>query len=346
MSEHDSASGKSAREERLDALREEARQTGRVQAEGARIAGGPIPPSLPAAGKTERPVGYFGQPVVKPPVWTWEVGLYLFTGGLAGMAAVIALSALVTAQPRELVLSALWVAFGGAIVSPLLLTLDLGRPQRFLAMLRVFKWRSTMSVGVWTLLAFSGCTALALFLGEKADSFLRAGVPAAPLSALFVLFVLLAALTGLLLGTYTGVLLGATAIPAWFVHARLLPVHFGIIALGSASATLELVGFRISALNVIGLSAAALETGVGVWIEMRRHGAVDHALREGLPGFLLRAGGLLAGPASLLLRLGGWTSAAGVSFLVAALVSRYGWLAAGRASACDPEATFAAQRPS
>lgn len=332
------------REGRLDALREEAGRTGRVQAEGARIAGGPIPPSVGAATDARSLTGYFGQPVVKPPVWTWQVGLYLFAGGLAGMAAVIAFAGALTAQPREFVMTALWVAFAGAVISPVLLTWDLGHPQRFLAMLRVFKRRSAMSVGVWTLVAFGGFAALALLLGERAGALLEAGVPAAPLSALFVIFLLGAAVTGLVLATYTGVLLGATAIPAWFVHSRLLPIHFGVIALGSAAAMLELLGFRPSALHVIGLATAAAETGVGIWIEVWRHGAVDRALREGLPGFLLRAAGLFAGPVSLLLRFGGWTFAAAVCFLAAGLVSRYGWLAAGRASGRDPEATFAAQR--
>jgi hypothetical protein len=332
------------REQRLHALREEAQRTGRVSGEGAQIAGGPIPAAVPAMKAGQALAGYFGQPVAKPPVWTWQVGLYLFTGGLAGMAALIGFVAMLAAQPREFVLSALWVAFAGAVISPVLLIWDLGHPGRFLAMLRVYKRRSAMSMGVWALLAFGGFTTLALLLAEKADALLEAGVPAAPLSGLFMLMGLGAALTGLVLATYTGVLLGATAIPAWFVHARLLPVHFGAIAVGSAAAALELLGFHIRALNAVGLAAAAAETGVGIWIEARRHGAVDRALRQGLPGFLLRAGGLLAGPVSFLLRLGGQTAAAGVSFLVAALVSRYGWLAAGRASAGDPEAAFAAQR--
>ena len=42
-----------------------------------------------------RKPGYYGQPVVKPPVWTWEIPLYFFFGGLAGMSAVIASGALI-----------------------------------------------------------------------------------------------------------------------------------------------------------------------------------------------------------------------------------------------------------
>src|SRR5256885_7097917 len=35
----------------------------------------------------ERPRSYYGRPVVKPPVWTWEIPTYFFTGGLAGASA-------------------------------------------------------------------------------------------------------------------------------------------------------------------------------------------------------------------------------------------------------------------
>ena len=99
-----------ASESRLDMLREEARRTGRVAGADGRIVGGPIPRARNAA------VGYYGQPVVKPPVWTWQVGLYLFVGGTAGMAAVIALAAFLTGQPIHVVRAALWLAAAGAVV--------------------------------------------------------------------------------------------------------------------------------------------------------------------------------------------------------------------------------------
>ena len=137
-------------EARLDALREEAGRTGVVTGTGMPIAGGPIPPAATA------PVGYYGQPIVKPPVWTWQIGLYFFVGGTAGMSGVIALAGLLTGQPLTFVRAALALAFAGAVISPALLIADLGRPARFLNMLRVFKWRSAMSMGVWTLVAFGG----------------------------------------------------------------------------------------------------------------------------------------------------------------------------------------------
>lgn len=340
-----------APEERLDALREEARRTGSVGGAGTRAAGGPMPP---LAADDDAP-GYYGRPIVKPPVWTWEIPLYFFFGGLAGMAAAIALAAHVAglaggtglaggaevaAESRGLVRAALWLAFAfGAVLSPILLVMDLGRPGRFLNMLRVFKLRSPMSVGAWILFLFGGAVTAALALTEWTVRY-----DAGPIvHALQTAAIAAAGLLGPALATYTGVLLGATAIPVWFAHHRGLPIHFGVAGLGSAAAALELIGFGLPALHLIGFVAAGVETLFGAWIELRRHGAVDRALREGGPALLLRGSGLLAGPASLVLRLVGLVPWAALAFLAGALVSRYGWLAAGRASGRDPEATLEAQ---
>lgn len=329
----------SERERRLDELREEARRTGTVGGAGVRVEGGPIP-----AGAGAERSGYFGRPVVKPPVWTWEVPLYFFVGGLAGMAAVVAAAARLVATDPGLVRAALWLAVGGAAVSTALLVLDLGRPARFLNMLRVFKWRSPMSVGAWTLSAFGAHAGAAALLFEWIERGAPAGTPGAILGVLLWLALAGAVLSGALLATYTGVLIGATAIPAWFEHHRGLPLHFGAAGLGSAAAALVLLGFEEPALVALGTLAAAVETGFGAWIELRRHGAVDRALREGRAGVLLRASGVLAGPTALLLWIVGAAPWAAAVFLAGALLGRYGWLEAGRASGRDPEATFAAQR--
>src|SRR6184192_3534810 len=134
-------------EKRLEELREQAWKEGIVPGKGVEVAGGPIP----------RKPGYYGQPVVKPPVWTWEVPLYFCMGGLAGMSAVIA-SAAVLFHHIDLARAAMWLAaIAGAVLSPLLLIMDLGRPRLFLNMLRVFKHRSPMSMGAWILTAFGIC---------------------------------------------------------------------------------------------------------------------------------------------------------------------------------------------
>jgi polysulfide reductase-like protein len=326
-----------ATEDRLDTLREEARRTGRVAEAGIPIAGGPIPrdaASLP---------GYYGQGIVKPPVWTWQIGLYLFVGGTAGMSGVLALASLVTGQSVGLVRAALGVALAGALISPILLVWDLGRPTRFLNMLRVFKWRSAMSMGVWTLVLFSSLTGAAFVMVAARDYLMTSGISAALMGGLAFALVAGTALSGVILATYTGVLLGATAVPAWSAHHRLLPFHFGIVGLGSAAAVLELLGFRIAPLNAIGLTVASMETLVGAWIEFGRHGATARAIHEGTSGRLLRAAGLLTAPVPLILRLSGWVPLAAVCFLCGAVLSRYGWLFAGRISAHDPQETVATQ---
>ena len=290
---------------------------------------------MPTAGP-----GYYGRPIVKPPVWTWEIPLYFFTGGLAGMAATIALAAHLTGAAVPLVRVALWLAFlGGAVVSPVLLVLDLGRPARFLHMLRVFKWRSPMSVGAWNMLLFGGAVAVALLLTEWAA---RPGAPPV-IDSLRTIPILLAGILGPAFATYTAVLIGASAIPAWFAHHKDLPLHFGVAGLGSAAAALELLGFRSPALHAIGLGAASVEIGLGAWLELRGQGPVDAALREGTAGRLLRGSGLLTGPVALALRLLGAVPWAAAAFLAGAVLGRYGWLAAGRASGRDPRATLSAQ---
>jgi hypothetical protein len=325
-------SSRRATEARLDRLREEASRTGRVADPGVTIAGGPIPRAATT------PSGYYGQPIVKPPVWTWQIGLYFFVGGTSGMSGVLALAALATGQSLELVRAALGVAFAGALISPILLIWDLGRPSRFLNMLRVFKWRSAMSVGVWTLLLFGGFAGSALLLAV-----MQTGQPPAVARVALVVMVTGTAVLGAILGTYTGVLLGATAIPVWSAHHTLLPFHFGIVGLGSAGAVLELLGFRSHALHAIGLGAAAIETAVGVWLAVRRRRASTSALPDATSGLLLRVATLLTGSVPLLLRIAGVPSLAAGCFLIGSISSRYGWLSAGRSSARDPEQTIAAQ---
>ncbi len=327
-------------EARLLALREEAGRTGTVRGGGMAIAGGPIPPAATA------PIAYYGQPIVKPPVWTWQIGLYFFVGGTAGMSGVLALAGLLTGQPLAFVRTALAMAFAGAVVSPALLIADLGRPTRFLNMLRVFKWRSAMSMGVWTLVAFSGFATAALLLVLTLPLLRRAGLPPTPVRVVLFLLVAGTATFGAVLATYTGVLLGATAVPVWSSHHRLLPFHFGLVGLGSASAILELLGFHLAALQGIGLTVASIETGVGAWLELTRGDAEARSLAHGESGLLMRAAGLCTGPATLVLRAVGWTEVAAVCFVLGAVLSRYGWLHAGRASARDPEETLAVQKGS
>src|SRR5215467_16111371 len=119
-------------EQRLFEIRREAESRGMVADKGIRPGGEPFPVASPET-------GYYGIPLLKEPAWTWEIPLYFFVGGAAGAAAAVAAIANYTGADRKLVRDARWIAAAGSIISPALLIADLGRPARFLAMLRVFK---------------------------------------------------------------------------------------------------------------------------------------------------------------------------------------------------------------
>jgi len=272
--------------------------------------------------------GYYGMPLLKEPVWTWEVPAYFFVGGAAGAAAVVGAAAQVARADRDLVNDARWIAGAGALLSGPLLVADLGRPERFLNMLRVFKVQSPMSVGAWTLTAFGTFASAALFADEmrKRTRF--------PVQLIGDASAILSAATGLVMATYTGVLIGATAIPVWSKHVSVLPLHFGTSALSSAVSMLELAGHNEQALNILGLAAAALETYLGYRIESDRSEASD-PLRRGPTGITTRIGGFFSGPLPLLLRIARFRKAAAASSLLGSLITRMAWVEAGKVSSRD-----------
>lgn len=331
-------------EQRLDELRERAAEQGVVPAAGVRPVGGPMPSSSAAAATVgnghvaSAATGYYGRPLLKEPTWTWEVPLYFFVGGAAGAAAVVGATARAVASDDEadLVRDARWVAaLGGALSAPLLIS-DLGRPERFLNMLRVWKPQSPMSVGAWTLTAFGSSAGAAAFADlvarRAADGESRLAVPVRIVGDAAGM---LAAATGLVMTTYTGVLVGATTIPAWNRSVSVLPIHFAASGLGAAVSLLELLGHDHPALNRLGIAAALAEIGTGVVHELDDDPA--HApLKQGSSGALVRAGGVLSGPIPLLLRLFGARKAAALAAIAGSVLTRYGWVAAGHESARDP----------
>src|SRR5579871_3731935 len=312
------------RERHLDEIRRQA-ERGRLQVVGERPIGAPFPQASPEN-------GYYQLP------WTWEIPLYFFVGGAAGAAAVIGAIADYTGADRQLVRHARWIAAAGSVISPALLISDLGRPEQCLAMLRVFKPQSPMSVGVWTLLAFStaaSATAFAEFLQDRYG-------PSLPLRVLENAGQAASLAFGLPFSNYTGVLIGATAIPAWNSNAGSLPIHFGASGLGAAVGFLELMGHRKSgALQVLGLGSAIFETMEGFLIESRNDSDVD-PLKYGPSGWITRIGGALAGPIPAALRLASMFSAkrsrslrrwAAWSSIFGSVATRIGWISAGHASA-------------
>jgi len=323
-----------ARERRLEEIRQQAEQQKPFQIVGNRPAGAPFPVASPET-------GYYQVPLLKEPPWTWEIPLYFFVGGAAGAAAVIGAIADYTGADRKLVRDARWIAAAGSVISPALLVSDLGRPERFLAMLRVFKPQSPMSVGVWTLVGFSTAAIATAFAGHLRD---RYG-PSLPLGVIENAGQAASLALGLPFSNYTGVLIGATAVPVWNRNVGNLPIHFGASGLGAAVGILELLGHRKSrALQALGLGAAIFESWEGARIEARSHPALD-PLKHGPSGWITRTGGALAGPIPALLRsaslltgdkrsqsLRKWAS---WSSVVGSLITRIAWVYAGRVSARD-----------
>jgi hypothetical protein len=341
------------REAKLEQLRREAELTGRVDGSGLRPSGSPFP----QASNLQSPIasaetGYYGLPLLKVPAWTWEVPIYFFVGGVAGASAIIGSISRITGADPELVRDARALAAIGGSVSPALLVADLGMPSRFLHMLRVFKIQSPMSVGSWTLMVFSSSAAGLAFLdlanrrnGWRNGQHNGGNAPSRIPHFIGNAAEFASVVSGAVLSTYTGVLIGATAVPVWHRNVGMLPIHFGASGMGSAASLLELRGHQTPALNAIGIASALTETVVGASVELRKDPALK-PLKKGKSGWLTRIGGLLSGPLPLALRLLSLAAsgsrrarlrkAAAISAVAGSVVTRFAWVQAGKASAADP----------
>ena len=154
---------------------------------------------------------------------------YFFFGGTAGAAASLGLAARLSGNPA-LARTATYVNAVAIGVSPALLIIDLGRPERFLNMLRMFKVTSPMSVGTW-IVTFSG---LASGLATSLEILGR--LPRAKLAAEAA-----AGALGPFLSTYTAALLADTAVPVWHEARRELPFVFAGSSAASAGAACAMI---------------------------------------------------------------------------------------------------------
>jgi hypothetical protein len=286
----------------------------------------------------ERPSSYYGRPVLKEPVWTWEIPWYLFAGGLAGASAVLSTSAGALGN-RPLAKRAWTAALAGVVASPALLISDLGRPERFLNMLRMFKVTSPMSVGSWILAANAGAT------GAAAVHELTGRLPRAGVAAKAVTLVL-----GPALATYTGVLLSDTAVPAWHEARRELPFAFAGSAMASAGAAAAVLTPRSHAgpARRLAVSGVAFE-GAAMRAMRRRLGELAEPYDQGRGGRFARAAQALStgGGALMALRARRSRAAAiigGAAILAGAVCERWAVFEAGRASAREPRYTVAPQK--
>jgi hypothetical protein len=296
-----------------------------------------------ARGGEEVPVPVSG-PVINAAVWTWEVPLYFWFGGVATGSSFVAMAA-DAADDHDSAAVARKVTLAAILPGAPLLVLDLGRPLRFLHMMRIFKVRSPMSMGAWCLSAFSGAagTAVLADLAGRPRIARTLGVPTAIL--------------GTYLGSYTGVLLASTAVPVWGRSRAFLPPIFMCTAAAGGAAANRLVlaacGLPAGhptreALGSVETAAMAAELALST-VNERRLGRLGHALEEGRPGRLFAfakwavRGGLALRFAR---RAGGpWVdNLASVLYLLAGLAFRFAWVGAGRTSAEDHETVAAAAR--
>jgi hypothetical protein len=275
-------------------------------------------------------------PIINPPVWTWEVPLYFWFGGIAAGSSFVALACDLTGDDRSAAV-ARKVALGALGPSPVLLILDLGRPERFVNMLRIFKPRSPMSMGAWALTLFGNLAAAAVgadLLGRRTAA-QRLGAANA--------------VVGGYLGSYTGVLLAATAVPVW-ARSRLFlgPIFVSTAAAtGAAACRLALVATGLPVGHPTRRALGHVETGAMTAelllsiINERKLGRLASGLEEGHPGQLFKLA-KWAVRTGLALRFargrGPWVHhVASVLYLGAGLAFRYAWVSAGRRSARHDE---------
>jgi len=281
---------------------------------------------------------YYGRQIIKTPTWkTPDVPLYLFLGGMAGASAVLAEGAALTGNVA-LERVARLVAASGAGVGTVFLVHDLGRPERFLHMLRVIKPTSPLSVGSFILAPFSALSSAA------AASCLTGRLP-----RLGRLAGLGAAAFGPPLATYTGALLANTAVPAWHEAHRELPFLFagsGASAAGGMALLLTPVQHSGPARRMA-IAGAAIELTASELLK-RRLGMVAEPYERGRPGRLMRLASRMTLGATVVSTLSGRSRAVsaicGATLVASSVVTRFGVFEAGLASARDPKYTVVPQR--
>jgi len=288
---------------------------------------------------TENTTGsYYGLPVLKEPIWgNPEVPGYLFLGGLAGASSLLA--AFAQAQGDDELARASKTGAAIAIgLSGVALVKDLGRPRRFLNMLRVFKVTSPMSVGSW-LIAGYGPLAAAAAASAVTGKLPRAGAAAAAGAAAL----------GAGVATYTAALICDTAVPAWHDGHREMPYVFaGSAASAAGGLGMLAVGPGASgpAVRFAVLGAATELTAKSMLLKRLGDGAKPY--QSGRAGKLMEAGEVLTAAGLSGAVLAGRSRAAavvsGLALLGASACTRFGVFEAGRASARDPAATVGPQR--
>jgi hypothetical protein len=260
---------------------------------------------------------YYDLPVVKEAPWKWYVPAYFYLGGLGGAAATL-IPMLRGREARRLH----WIASIAEGAGAACLIADLGRPLRFLNMMRVFRPTSPMNMGTWILSLASASGGLGLVV----DSRIAATT---------------AAVSGSMLSTYTGVLVGNTAVPIWNATRRRLPLWFAATSAASLASLLEVLAMPRRRYSIA--AKAAEVVAMSAVERAARTAGVAKPLYEGRAGAMWR-GAKWLGIASLAATVIKRPRLAGVLGTACAVLGRFAIVEAGRASAADPRATFEPQR--
>ncbi|MGW5045304.1 NrfD/PsrC family molybdoenzyme membrane anchor subunit [Streptomyces griseoluteus] len=283
---------------------------------------------------------YYGLPVLNTPTWeALDIAGYLYLGGLAGGSSLLAAGAELTGRP-VLARRARLGAAGAISLSLAALVHDLGRPARFLNMLRVFKPTSPMSVGSWLLSGYAPLTMVAAAT-DTVRRFRPLGVAATAGAAFLAPAV----------ATYTAVLIADTAVPSWHEGYRELPFVFAGSGASAAAglALLTVPWAEAGPARRVAVLGAALELG-SFRLQKSRMGLAAEPFELGGARRLLRtAEALTAGGAALALLTGRVrdrraAAVAGAALLAGSAALRFGVFRAGVASAEDPKYTVVPQR--
>jgi formate-dependent nitrite reductase membrane component NrfD len=302
----------------------------------------PLPAHLPVEGDDADGPTYYGLPLLQEPVWKPFVPLYYWLGGGAGAAALLSLVAgTLGGRPlARLARRGRQLAAAGDIVGSALLVADLGRPTRFLNMLRVFRPSSPMSVGSWVLSTSGAANSVRRALRRPPRLF----------GALGKLGGVVGGLLGMPLAGYTAVLVANTAVPVWLATRRSLPLLFMSSGVATAGCALSLTARtrperRVATTFAVAGQLAELAATAAMHVEAGAVERVARPLRRGRSGALFGVAALLT-TASLVTAL---VARRRPARTVGALLGLAGTLAlrlavheAGKASARDPRASFAA----
>ena len=233
---------------------------------------------------------YYDRPMLQEPVWEWAIPLYYYIGGLTGASLVLSAAAqLKQAAALDLLIQrGHRIGFIGSLVSGGLLIYDLGKPSRFLNMLRVFRPTSPMNMGAWILSGTGASATGALLLRQRGGLLGNAGG----------FLGLIAGVFGIGLSTYTGVLVANSAIPIWQESRKALPVLFGSSALASLGCTFDIFCERPEArriTNLIGNVGRAAELMASM--AMERHASavprVGRPFKRGISALMWRGAAFL-----------------------------------------------------